>query len=465
MITPRRLFKSRKLLPWRWLKPFWRSPRRSRCTLPTIERLVERQLLSASSLTSEPGGEQSLTNQPIAVRHEPLSSQPVAIRTADSDRLFPGRQRVTDSVLSLVSQAAYREKKETLCPKKSASTQLAQRPPTAKPDDCSAGQGPIPLFPQGDPAPPFRLPESIPLGLFRDGSVRAVHPDIDPHVYRAWQSNRQGPIEQTLHRSTSFYGAPVRMAAGTDPQLLILAGLKPNWTAATGKLTYSKQSIFIPQIGPFLSTDTIYRQLKDFRHFDQDNLAQARVIRAGALDSATLQQRQFALFRVRLLLETKPLETHWALANTLQGLVNSNPVAVELHYHDRLRMVEAITIGNHMLVGSRRWHVIKTGKHSVRVTSEAWVRPNGKLNEFAMQSLGPLAMERIWSQYLVNIGKAVKLRGSQFIRGPIIHHDLTLSPGERWPRFTPWPPVQRPGSSELNEQFFSLPTDPNAPLP
>ncbi|MFP6670122.1 MAG: hypothetical protein VB857_01805 [Pirellulaceae bacterium] len=433
--------------------------------MPTLERLVERRLLSATSFTSEPGGEQSLTNPPLAALSQPLWSQPVATRAADSNRLFPGRQRVTDSVLSLVSQAADRQKKESLCPEKSASTQLAQRPPTAKPADCSAGPGPIPLFPQGDPAPPFRLPKSIPLGLFRDGSVRAVHPDIDPHVYRAWQSSQQGPIEQTLHRSTSPYGAPVRMAAGTDPQLLILSGLRPNWQAATGKLLYSKQSIFIPSIKPWLSTGSIYRQLKDFRHFDQDNLAQARVIRAGALDSATLQGRQFALFRVRLLLETKPLETHWALLNTLQTLVNTNPVAVELHYHDKHHMVEAVTIGNHMLAGSRRWCVIKTGDQSVHVTSEAWVRPNGKLNEFAIQSLGPLAMERIWSQYLINIGNAVKLTGSQFVHGPVLHRELTISPSDLRSRLYPWPPVQRPGSRETGNEFFTLPTHRSAPRP
>ena len=457
MITARRGFKSHKLLSWHWLKPFSQSPPSSLSRPPQIEQLGERRLLSASPLNLESA------NVP-ALPGGPLSPPPVAAKTADSDRLFSGRQRVTDSVLSLVSEGVCTPKQREPSPVQPASTQLAQRPAIDQ-DPPAPEPAAAALFPKGDSAPPFQLPESIPLGLFRDGSVRAVHPGIDPHVYRAWQSYRQGPIEQTLHRSTSLYGAPVRMAAGTDPQLLILAGLKPNWPAATGKLTYSKQSIFIPQIDPWLSAETIYRQLKDFRYFDQDNLAQARVIRAGALDSAALQERQFALFRVRLLLETKPLETHWALANTLQGLVNSNPVAVELHYHDRLRMIEAITIGNHMLVGSRRWHVIKTGKQSVQVTSEAWVRPNGKLNEFAMQSLGPLAMERIWSQYLTNIGKAVKSTGSQFVNGPVIHHDLIVSPSDQWPRLHPWPPVRRPGTREINEPLFTRPTDQSAPRP
>lgn len=467
MITERCRSNPHNLLSWLRLKLVVQSSPTPPDRRPRIEQLAARRLLSATAPSCDTGNPQVLPD-------ESRTATPPAISPVEPGTHFPVRQHVTDSVLALVAQAPSQPKRGRVPPPPSTiftRPQAAQHPeispvPT-NPDrtDRTTNRSPASLFPQGDPAPPFQLPGSIPLGLFRDGSVRSVDPGIDPHVYQAWQSNRQGPIEQTLHRSTSLYGAPIRMAAGTDPQLLILAGLKPNWAAATGNLTYSQQSIFIPQIKPGMSTETIYRQLKDFRHFDQDNLAQVKVIRAGALAPTALQQRQFALFRVRLLLETKPLHTHWALANTLQGLVNSNPVAVELHYHDKLRMVEAITIGNHMLVGSRRWHVIETSKQSVRVTSEAWVHANGKLNEFAMQSLGPLAMKRIWSQYLANIGEAVTADKPQFVTGPVIHYDLTIAPNGHWPHLAPWPPVRHPGTSELNEQFFNLPAYPNPSRP
>ena len=454
MITARRRFKAHKLLPWRWFNLLFESPAVACPRRPhRIESLTKRRLLAAAPL--EFGSE-----QPASLTDKNPATTPATKNLVETSGHAPKRQHISDSVLSLVSQARDRTAKQRPTTTEPIFQQMPQRLLSKPPLPARTG-----LYPQGDPAPPFRLPSGIPQGLFRDGSVRAVHPEIDPHVYREWQKHELGPLETTLHRSTSPYGAPVRMAAGTDPQLLILAGLKPNWPAATGKLTYSRQSVFIPRIKPWLCTETIYRQLKDFRHFNQDNLAQVRIIRAGALDPAAIQNRQFALFRVRLLLETKPLDSHWALANTLQGLVNSNPVAVELHYHDKLRMVEAITLGDHMLVGCRRWHVIATSKQSVRVISEAWVRPNGKLNEFAMESLGPLAMERIWAQYLANISNATKLRGSQILHDPLQQHEFTISPRAPWPQPTPWPPVQRPGIRGMNKPFSTGPTDRIAPRP
>jgi len=448
MVTARRRFNPQKLFPWRWLDRVSQPPTARVSPRPhRIERLTKRRLLSVASLQLEPENPPPLTTNP-----------PLPQSTGDStapNQHPPRRQHVSDSVLSLISQ--HDRPPATAEP---PSPQMVQRTPTDP-----ARRTRTNLLPQGDPAPPFQLPAGIPQGLFRDGSVRAVHPEIDPHVYRDLQRHELSPIETTLHRPSSPYGAPVTMAAGTNPQLLILAGLQPNWPAATGMLTYSRQSILIPQIKPWLCTETIYRHLKDFRHFNQNNLAQVRIIRAGALAPAALQDRHFALFRVRLLLETKPLDLHWALANTAQGLVNSNPVAVELRYHDKLRMVEAITLGDHMLVGYRRWRVIETSEHSVRITSEAWVRPNGKLNEFAMRSLGPLAMKRIWAQYLANIGSATKLRGSQILHGPSVHHEFTISPKTPWPRITPWPPVERPGIRSMNKPWFTRAIDRIPPRP
>jgi len=193
-----------------------------------------------------------------------------------------------------------------------------------------------------------------------------------------------------------------------------------------------------------MTTATVYHHLKDFRHFDQNNLAQVKLIRPGILDPAILQERQFALFRVRVLLETRIEHTHWALANTIQRLVNANPVAVELHYHDRFRMIEAVTLGNHMLVGIRRWQVIPAGSQGIQVTSESWTRCNGKLNQLAMQGLGPLAMERIWSKYLFNIGQAVRMPGSRITWDPLIHRNLQVT--NRFP-VSPRLPLLTPGSA------------------
>ena len=452
-----------------------------------MERLAERQLLSIASIGVEQGGEGADDTRRLTT----LNADSKADRRVTSSRqdassqthLLPpssNRQHVTDSVLALVAQ-------RRPGPSQPPADQAVEQKPAGTTTPSSAPLGnigwprvktipaatrPRPFFrPRGEPAPPFHLRSSIPLGLYRDGSVRAVHPDIDSDIYRALQRNRLGPWETTLHRSTSPYGAPIRMAAGTEPRLLILAGMQPNWAVASGPLTYTQQSITIASMKARHNSATIYRQLKEFHDFDRNNLAQVQVIRAGTLDPAELQGRHFALFRVRLLLETSAFQSHWALANTTQRLVNSNPVAVELYYHDRLQMVEAVTLGNHMLVGHRRWWVRQIGLHSAQVTSEAWVQPNGKLNEIAMDSLGPLAMERIWTRYLENIGNVTKRPGSRLIIGPVIHQEFPRRPlaAQKSPLPRPWhswPPLRhQPAPIDFQNKLFTLPTIHNVPRP
>jgi len=378
----------------------------------------------------------------VVIANDPGGS-PTSVYKPTSNQQASCLRSVTDSVLCLVAQATTAgNKKGTLQPAKG--THHVSERPHPRNDTVPSQDSTESFFPRGETAPPFRLPRTIPLGLFHDGSVRAVHPDIDPHVYRALQASGLGPIKSTLHRSTSIYGAPTGTAAGTDPQLLLLASMRPNWHAATGPLIYTRQSFSLADLAPRMTAATVYRHLKDFRHFDQNNLAQVKLIRPGILDPAVLRERQFALFRVRVLLETRIEHTHWALANTIQRVVNANPVAVELHYHDRFRMIEAVTLGNHMLVGIRRWQIIPAGPRGIQVISESWTRCNGKLNQVAMQGLGPLAMERIWSKYLFNIGQAVKLPGSRITWHPLVHLDLEVT--NRFsvlPRF----PLLTPGSA------------------
>ncbi|MFP6619110.1 MAG: hypothetical protein VB877_07190, partial [Pirellulaceae bacterium] len=426
-----------------------------------LERLVHRRLLSGASLPAVQGP----PRQPMAIiANDPgdsLSndSRPTLIQQA------PRLKSVTDSVLSVVAQATTASNKKGSLEPSRGTHHVSERPRPGS-DTVVSLDTMGSFFPRGESAPPFRLPRSIPQGLFPDGSVRAVHPDIDPHVYRALQASGQGPFKSTLHRSTSIYGAPTGTAAGTDPQLLLLAGMRPNWQAATGPLTYTRQSFSITELAPRMTAATVYHHLKDFRHFDQDNLAQVRLIRPGILDPAVLQERQFALFRVRVLLETRVQHTHWALANTIQRLVNSNPVAVELHYHDRLLMIEAVTLGNHMLVGMRRWQVMPRGPRGIQVTSESWTHCNGKLNQVAMQGLGPLAMERIWSKYLSNIGQAVKMPGSRLTWQPLVHQEFKVTTAVSLPPRFPWPlPGPATRSSDDPGDLFSPRTSFHRPSP
>ena len=166
MITARRRFKPHKLLPWRWFNLLFVSPtatcsRRPHC----IESLTKRRLLAAAPL--ELGSEKSASpiDSPPATPH--ATANPV-----EASRHAPSRQHVSDSVLSLVSQAKRRPTKQRPTTTEPIYQQVPQRLRSKPASPRRPG-----LFPQGDSAPPFRLPASIPQGLFRDGSVRAVHLD------------------------------------------------------------------------------------------------------------------------------------------------------------------------------------------------------------------------------------------------------------------------------------------------
>ena len=55
------------------------------------------------------------------------------------------------------------------------------------------------LFPLGRPTPPNRYVPT-PIGVFPDGSVRTVHPEIDPIVVEYMDNHGTGPIRDFLHR-------------------------------------------------------------------------------------------------------------------------------------------------------------------------------------------------------------------------------------------------------------------------
>ena len=90
-----------------------------------------------------------------------------------------------------------------------------------------------PIFPQGTPFQGSRY-SPTPQGLFPDGSVRTISPEISPQVFSQMTQHGTAPIPSTLHRTGVGYGAPSSTLAGMDPKLRDLTTMKENWDKAYG---------------------------------------------------------------------------------------------------------------------------------------------------------------------------------------------------------------------------------------
>jgi len=100
--------------------------------------------------------------------------------------------------------------------------------------------------------------------------------------------------------------------------------------------------------------------------------------------------------------------------NAAQLAVNHPTVAVEVFANDYSQLVSAVTLGNHMVVGVRRWYV-QAFDCEVKVSTEAWEARNGTANDIAMNLPwvgGRQVMGSVWHQYLINIGEAYAGEGN-----------------------------------------------------
>lgn len=282
-----------------------------------------------------------------------------------------------------------------------------------------AGQGP-------------QTPGSPDIGLFlmNDGSVRTINlrtispavlaqiratgRQIDPRTGRPLDGNgvmpgaefRPSPVRPGVP-------APVNTWDGLDPEIRRLWNLEQNWRAATGPLIYSYQAIRIQ--GSTLTPAQMYDRLREFPLFSDGNVAEARFLRARADVDPRFRHRQFVVFRAR-----SEYPGIVGVLNGLQEFVNSRWVPVEIFYDDATRTITAVTLGDHMVVGVRRWQVIRQDDGSVVVMTEAWEARNGGMNDFAMRTgvpgimTGRQVMAMVWNRYLQNIGNAFTTGGGRF---------------------------------------------------
>jgi hypothetical protein len=258
------------------------------------------------------------------------------------------------------------------------------------------------LFPLGRPTPPNRYVPT-PIGVFPDGSVRTIHPGIDPLVVEHMDDHGTGPIRETTHRPWIGTGAPVGTVAGTDPRFLEHMTLEENWEYGVGPLIQTTQAIEISPGNQHLDVPAIYDILEDFGGFNDGNIADVTIHKPGALDSPLIQDQHFAVFTVKTLSDTPLNDPFWHLMNTLQLIVNEPDIAVRLHNLPEEHEVFGVTLEKHMLVGARVWRVYEQDSGWIVIETEAWEQRNGVINDVAAEIAGRAAMEEIWTRYITNV--------------------------------------------------------------
>jgi hypothetical protein len=96
-------------------------------------------------------------------------------------------------------------------------------------------------------------------------------------------------------------------------------------------------------------------------------------------------------------------------------------VYVELFYDDQNNVVTAMTLGNHMIVGIRKWGVYEvfndtTDSHElgtvasqgVGIWTAAWEQRNNWFTDLGFSTMGKEDMEAVWKNYITNIGNNLK---------------------------------------------------------
>ncbi|MEE2685147.1 MAG: hypothetical protein VYB09_02460 [Planctomycetota bacterium] len=282
-----------------------------------------------------------------------------------------------------------------------------------------ATRPPSHLLPRGQQVPSRTLPRPSPIGAFRDGSVRTIHPDMDPRVLQLLEQGGRAPIPWTTHRPGIAYGAPTNTLAGSDPTLRLLVEMQPNGEHGIGQMMQTYHGIRIRPGSSLVTGQQVFRWLQDFRHFNHGNIAHTRLVRPGALDSPRLADHRYVLFHPLQVGETSAGDELYGILNSIQSLVNGPQVAIRLFVDPVNQDVMGITLGDHMLSGARRWRVRTLPGGDLVVDTEAWFQRNGALNNVALQYGGTHAMATVWTRYLANIGHAATQDGGSWQYLPV----------------------------------------------
>ena len=307
-----------------------------------------------------------------------------------------------------------------------------------------------PLFPQGVPFQGSRY-SPTPQGLFPDGSVRTISPEISPRVFSQMTQHGTAPIPSTLHRTGVGYGVPSSTLAGMDPKLRELTTMKENWDKAYGALTQCTQKIEIAPENADVDIDTIYSWMENFRLFNEGNIATVEVYKPGPFEFPLPQGESYAVFTVNTLDLSGGEDPYWEMLNSLQLLINDRDIAVKLYSNPEQHQLAAVTLENHMLVGVRVWRVYESTTGWICIETETKEQRNGYLNNLAAQMAARSAMEEVWHRYLDNLGHAATGGTGRYAQLP-----------SRWIQYSdgtpnPWKDVtQIPGPTLPSNEGFPI---------
>lgn len=184
-----------------------------------------------------------------------------------------------------------------------------------------------------------------------------------------------------------------------------LTTMPQNWSSATGELMYSYQGIDVPRGAGNRTAQQMFAEMATFQHFNANNIATAQMVTAPAGTVGPDATRRFVMFRA------DPAPTVVGGLNFAQQFLNSEWVPVEIFTDEANMTITAVTMGDHMIVGVRRWTVVPNADGSYRIETEAWEQRNGMVNNVAMVTGVPLVlsgkevMGMVWDVYLNNLGQ------------------------------------------------------------
>jgi RHS repeat-associated protein len=185
----------------------------------------------------------------------------------------------------------------------------------------------------------------------------------------------------------------------------------PNWGMGTGYMHHTSHALEVRfkccNDNDNNRVRSIYEDLKNFKHFDHLNSSTVRV--AG----------EKANFKLNRFLGAFPSAAE--ILNSIDVALSSD----ETNY-----TVMAVTLGDHPLVGVRKWSVeqLCAGKESIiRIKTEAYERPRTlygvELNDVGQQLFGAEIAKEMWARYLTNIAEDLVRQGGRFDRGTLVYKE------------------------------------------
>ena len=99
------------------------------------------------------------------------------------------------------------------------------------------------------------------------------------------------------------------------------------------------------------------------------------------------------------------------------GALNPFSIDVQIEPHNDLNEIQVATIGNHPLVGSRKFRAEPVGANQILIITEAWEHSANRTAEFG-KVWGPPVVDQLWSRYVENLTEFAEGLGASRVSRP-----------------------------------------------